>query len=552
MNMNVKNMLAVVSGIIGILASNGVLAAEFGQPADGKGVAQTVEEIRQVPTNIKSSSTTRSAINLAYDRLDELLKDKGITEGWNAEKEIYLALGTAIYMSPNPAEDTKFVKMRGLKSLAAMVDAKRTISNFIRTELSPEILVDTPDINLGEELNAGLIELNKKIKDKEEELYKLTNESNALEVNTVGGINQEDLSARTKVQALINYGANNIDYDSLKAEDKVTANAMEDELRLLAGEVDSLVNQIKAYQKSQGEKISSKTELNSAGPLPGAIIVGQYESWRDGKYEIANIVLWSAKQNKLLTNIYTGKATSSKLGKYSLGDYVSNNDWTTVLGNRKFVDDKGFLHIVGVGVWPIIGNSSTSYTAAKGFAYSDAIANIGFVLASQFSASSTAEAIAQEILNSKGDSSTTFADKYVERIKDSASLDLQGASVIRARIAKDPISGQEIYYTVMDYTVNSGKAAKVAEKSLYEGAEEMANANQKSAGVKAGLEESLQEELEDTSEFEEGVLEGHGVVAEQQGNIVVGEGTDDSSIQSLQTQNTTVIGGGVSDDNFDF
>lgn len=552
MNMNVKNMLAVMSGIIGILASNGVLAAEFGQPADGKGVAQTVEEIRQVPTNIKSSSTTRSAINLAYDRLDELLKDKGITEGWNAEKEIYLALGTAIYMSPNPAEDTKFVKMRGLKSLAAMVDAKRTISNFIRTELSPEILVDTPDINLGEELNAGLIELNKKIKDKEEELYKLTNESNALEVNTVGGINQEDLSARTKVQALINYGANNIDYDSLKAEDKVTANAMEDELRLLAGEVDSLVNQIKAYQKSQGEKISSKTELNSAGPLPGAIIVGQYESWRDGKYEIANIVLWSAKQNKLLTNIYTGKATSSKLGKYSLGDYVSNNDWTTVLGNRKFVDDKGFLHIVGVGVWPIIGNSSTSYTAAKGFAYSDAIANIGFVLASQFSASSTAEAIAQEILNSKGDSSTTFADKYVERIKDYASLDLQGASVIRARIAKDPISGQEIYYTVMDYTVNSGKAAKVAEKSLYEGAEEMANANQKSAGVKAGLEESLQEELEDTSEFEEGVLEGHGVVAEQQGNIVAGEGTDDSSIQSLQTQNTTVIGGGVSDDNFDF
>jgi hypothetical protein len=551
MNMNVKNMLAV-SAVVGILASNGVLAAEFGQPADGKGVAQTVEEIRQVPTNIKSSSTTRSAINLAYDRLDELLKDKGITEGWNAEKEIYLALGTAIYMSPNPAEDTKFVKMRGLKSLAAMVDAKRTISNFIRTELSPEILVDTPDINLGEELNAGLIELNKKIKDKEEELYKLTNESNALEVNTVGGINQEDLSARTKVQALINYGANNIDYDSLKAEDKVTANAMEDELRLLAGEVDSLVNQIKAYQKSQGEKISSKTELNSAGPLPGAIIVGQYESWRDGKYEIANIVLWSAKQNKLLTNIYTGKATSSKLGKYSLGDYVSNNDWTTVLGNRKFVDDKGFLHIVGVGVWPIIGNSSTSYTAAKGFAYSDAIANIGFVLASQFSASSTAEAIAQEILNSKGDSSTTFADKYVERIKDSASLDLQGASVIRARIAKDPISGQEIYYTVMDYTVNSGKAAKVAEKSLYEGAEEMANANQKSAGVKAGLEESLQEELEDTSEFEEGVLEGHGVVAEQQGNIVVGEGTDDSSIQSLQTQNTTVIGGGVSDDNFDF
>jgi hypothetical protein len=552
MNMNVKNMLAVMSGIIGILASNGVLAAEFGQPADGKGVAQTVEEIRQVPTNIKSSSTTRSAINLAYDRLDELLKDKGITEGWNAEKEIYLALGTAIYMSPNPAEDTKFVKMRGLKSLAAMVDAKRTISNFIRTELSPEILVDTPDINLGEELNAGLIELNKKIKDKEEELYKLTNESNALEVNTVGGINQEDLSARTKVQALINYGANNIDYDSLKAEDKVTANAMEDELRLLAGEVDSLVNQIKAYQKSQGEKISSKTELNSAGPLPGAIIVGQYESWRDGKYEIANIVLWSAKQNKLLTNIYTGKATSSKLGKYSLGDYVSNNDWTTVLGNRKFVDDKGFLHIVGVGVWPIIGNSSTSYTAAKGFAYSDAIANIGFVLASQFSASSTAEAIAQEILNSKGDSSTTFADKYVERIKDYASLDLQGASVIRARIAKDPISGQEIYYTVMDYTVNSGKSAKVAEKSLYEGAEEMANANQKSAGVKAGLEESLQEELEDTSEFEEGVLEGHGVVAEQQGNIVAGEGTDDSSIQSLQTQNTTVIGGGVSDDNFDF
>jgi hypothetical protein len=551
MNMNVKNMLAV-SAVVGILASNGVLAAEFGQPADGKGVAQTVEEIRQVPTNIKSSSTTRSAINLAYDRLDELLKDKGITEGWNAEKEIYLALGTAIYMSPNPAEDTKFVKMRGLKSLAAMVDAKRTISNFIRTELSPEILVDTPDINLGEELNAGLIELNKKIKDKEEELYKLTNESNALEVNTVGGINQEDLSARTKVQALINYGANNIDYDSLKAEDKVTANAMEDELRLLAGEVDSLVNQIKAYQKSQGEKISSKTELNSAGPLPGAIIVGQYESWRDGKYEIANIVLWSAKQNKLLTNIYTGKATSSKLGKYSLGDYVSNNDWTTVLGNRKFVDDKGFLHIVGVGVWPIIGNSSTSYTAAKGFAYSDAIANIGFVLASQFSASSTAEAIAQEILNSKGDSSTTFADKYVERIKDSASLDLQGANVIRARIAKDPISGQEIYYTVMDYTVNSGKAAKVAEKSLYEGAEEMANANQKSAGVKAGLEESLQEELEDTSEFEEGVLEGHGVVAEQQGNIVVGEGTDDSSIQSLQTQNTTVIGGGVSDDNFDF
>ena len=65
----------------------------------------------------------------------EYLEKNNVIQGWNNDKNFYIALATS-YADLNNSKNKNFIKLRTLKSFEASLFAKSEIISFIKTEIS--------------------------------------------------------------------------------------------------------------------------------------------------------------------------------------------------------------------------------------------------------------------------------------------------------------------------------------------------------------------------------------------------------------------------------
>jgi len=65
----------------------------------------------------------------------EYLEKNNVIQGWNNDKNFYIALATS-YADLNNSKNKNFIKLRTLKSFEASLVAKSEIISFIKTEIS--------------------------------------------------------------------------------------------------------------------------------------------------------------------------------------------------------------------------------------------------------------------------------------------------------------------------------------------------------------------------------------------------------------------------------
>ena len=489
-------------------------AQEFGQNPRPDS-HETIQDVKELSQDFTPASSDTSATDLAYEFIGRAVNAGrlDIGEGWNDEAEVYVAIGSANYMTDNPATDQSFGQMRAIKSLEASLRAKSDIIRYVRTELSFENSVTLPETGLGTEFDA--------VRDRvETELAAALAEyeTTALQLNQLA---EEGLS-EVGFADLVRHGLSGLiqsrinpafDMDALQDSDRerltqVQARLMDMERQL--AELQSEAESLRLEQVSEETRFEVATF--AAMTVTGAVMVGQFETWNasDG-YEMAVVYMWSPEQEVRIRNILAGRDNTTRPGRQSLGQYISGNDWSTAIGSRKFVDSSGQLHVIGIGAWPLAGNSSAQRRRAEGFARTGAQAQVALAFSGDIAARDQAEAMAQEIENMlDGSTRTEVSEAFAEQLTQSTQMSLQGVQQRFSRVMNHPISGQRMHVVVMSASASQTAIAAEMEAALFSGAAETNRLQQRSLGVRAGMEERLQQERADTSAFTEGHAIGSG------------------------------------------
>ena len=300
----------------------------------------------------------KSSTQLAFD----YLKKNNVIQGWNNDKNFYIALATT-YADLNNPKNKNFIKLRTQKSFEASLVAKSEIISFIKTEVSAKDYTKT--------------EVSK----------------------------------------------NNENY--------------------------------------YGTKINASVIRSFASmPLAGALQIAHFESIISNRYEVTSIFMWSKKHEKRVNSILKNESFRLKPNAFTLKEYLLQTDWSSVIGSRKFIDEKGNFYIFGIGVTDLKNKKGIYLYKSKKKSEEIAKKEIGIALKGGV----TMQRFSKEILKESDDGNSVkynaisnFSEKLYQGL-DSTSL--KNVSRHLGLELKHPITGQDMYVSV--YSISSAQAENVS------------------------------------------------------------------------------------------
>ena len=506
------NKRALVLGIAIALASGSIGSLNAQQFGGGEAAEASSEVVSNMQAQAQAlpaaSSRTDSARQMAMDFVNSAV-DAGFLDaglGWNDGREVFVALGVANYPVSNPAADPNFGQARALKSLEASLDAKKNIIEYVRLELDFSSVVSLPESGLGTEFDEMRDELEQEIAVAMFAYQNALEELGAAEASHLQGVTMGEL-VKEGIAGFIQSRFNpDLDVARMEADKRQRFEEAQNNLRGFQGRLDQLTAQAEQLRGQVQQTQGFDVETFASMTVVGSIMVGQFESWMDGNYEISVVYMWSPQQEQQIRNVLAGQEQRGRPGRQSIGQYIRSIDWSTAIGGRKFTDDNGAMHVVGVGAWPLRGNSSAQRRTAEGFALRMAQSQVALAFSGDVVAQSRAQAKMDEIATGgvDGEITSAFAESFSQELSESTQMTLQGVQTRYSNVVRHPISGQEMHVVVVTASAGQTAAAKQMEEALFRGAGAVAGLQQFSRGTRAGMEERLERERSDTSAFQQG------------------------------------------------
>jgi len=173
--------------------------------------------------------------------------------------------------------------------------------------------------------------------------------------------------------------------------------------------------------------------------LYGAIPIAQFESWdKDSdQYEVASVVMWSVKMEKLVGSAMRGESVRVSPGRLSLEEFARGFEKEKRLNiGGRFRDDKGVAYILGGGFAAVGGGQSLS--TARVLAEQIAREEILMAIYSELSSHKKAD---REGGFQHDIAVHTFEGQEEQRVNQQIQK-LSGSKMV------DPISQQPVYATV--------------------------------------------------------------------------------------------------------
>lgn len=490
---------------IGVSVLSSASAQEFGEESGtGKNVAAEMQS--QAQALPATSSSAVSARQMAID----FINNAGVALGWNDDKEIFVALGVANYPTINPAMDPNFGQARALKAIEAGLFAKQDIIEYVRVDLDYSSLVSLPETGLGTEFDQQRAELEQELQNAIFQYQTALVEVGDAEAANIQGVTMGEL-VKEGIAGFIQKNLNpSLDVESMEAEKRTNLEEAEASLLQFQSRLEDLEAKAEEMrgqvQQSQGFDI----ETYSALTVVGSIMIAQFESWMDNNYETSMLYVWSPSQEQQVRNILAGRSEAVPPGNQTISDYIRNTDWSSAIGGRKFADTSGEMHVIGIGAWPLRGNSSAQRRTAEGFALRMAQSQVALAFSGDVVSKSRAQAKADEIATGgmEGETETQFAANFAQELSESTQMTLQGVQTRYSNLLQHPISGQQMHVVVVSSSAAQAAVAKDMEAALFQGAAAVAGIQQFSRGVRDGMEQTLEQKRADTAAFREGQAEG--------------------------------------------
>ncbi|NJB68499.1 hypothetical protein GGQ74_002172 [Desulfobaculum xiamenense] len=435
------------------------------------------------------------------DMVDEYLERSGVYEGWNEDKQVYVSIGEAAFDSEDPSYDDTFITKRSLKSMEAVLDGKSRIIEFIRTEMSVMDEASTPGTDLNALFKEELDKLERKMEAQRARVAKLLAEVDASEANVLQGITFGD-----RFKALMDAAIKKLDgkYSSQQIADEKKKRYEEVKARYAEAQNDyqRIESELKTRKGAKQETLSSKVETMSSMPLLGATTCAQFEAWdeTEQRYRIAIITLWSKKMESVVRSFLKGEPTPVPPGKCTLSQWVKGNNWATSTGGRRFRDNQGQVHFIGIGA-AAVGGSASSEKRGRGIAEQIAKKEVATAIFADVSSHKVAEQMMETYSGTEHDTSAA-AESYASTLKQSIEgRHINGIQRIYGNVLKHPLSGQNIYVAIYAASGSSARDALFMEESNYISRILDIKAQQTAKGTKAGHEEAIDRAEHNTSAY---------------------------------------------------
>lgn len=520
-----------------------ILAAEF------PSVNAVVENSQKIAAEkVQNQDPMKSAEDLAYDLLDSA----GLELGWNQNgKGMLIAVGVATLDLKSLARQDQLLQIRPIKYVEASLNAKADIIKAIRTQLSADARITLPETGLSTDFDRRRNELDQLLEKRTKELKQCMEEAGIVKAQSIGGVNKEDFY-REGIAAVLNKLGWNVEISKLKQEQAERVRQKESEVIALQAQIDALKKEIDENRAQLSKTSTNRSEFLASMPLSGAMTLAQFESVKDGEYQIAVVVGWSPEHAKYITNTFAGKSfTGNVKGTQTIEEYLAaqKGSWATSIGGRKFIDSDGMIHIIGIGAAPVLGTSSSARDIAKISAESQARSQIALALQGDVEAHSIVKEKVQEIQTSEGnktDPVKSTAQKLSESVKD---LPLMGAQTRFQRVLTYPLTNQKIFVNVVEYSLKNANLARKAEDENYQSAAKIGEQSQRYKGEKAGKDSVVEAARQNRAAYQEGLSSGvKAATPVATDNVRVGnevKASDSTQSDKATLREGSIVGGGV-------
>lgn len=494
-----------------------------GNDAENPAVVQSALQKKSMESP-KTSVNLKTAEELAREFIDAAVDARVLEtgEGWNEAQRVFVATGVATLKTPNPAADKVFLDKRALLSRESSLLAKRTIIEYVRTELSAADIVVLPESGLGTEFDRQRAELETLLERSLADLGDAMSQVQAKRAEELKGVTAADILVQGAAGLIRKYIDPELNLQNIDAGKKQKLAAAAERFNRVQAQVDlftaALKKQRDALQQTNETVITTLSRMS----VVGSMMVAQFESWKDGDYQMATVFSWSPKQEREIRNLMAGRPSRGKPGTVPLAAYIRGNDWSTAIGGRKHLDEKGDLHVIGIGAVAMTGTAGPARRQAETLALRLAQSDVAYAMMSDVSAQSEAKLrMTQSSQADSGAGSNAESVRSVaEKLAQSVNLSLQGVQRRYSAALKHPITNQNMFVVIVSASASQSAIAAEMEKALFSGAAEIRESQQRSAGVRAGMEAVSKERAADPHARNQGEQQGRAAMTKMPDSVL--------------------------------
>lgn len=504
-----KNDGATVA--VAAVAVNDTLAVAAAASDDGGAAIVALAEEKAAEIAALPDDPAESALNKVNADLEAL----GFTAGYDANKKAVIQVAAAGMEIADPAKDKAFMLKREQIGNYAVLQAKAEVIRAIYTEFSA---MDRALTKFDEETddNAEKFRAAKEaVEVKRAELAEAIAEYSEADAKTVSEVTLNDRFG-SFVDAVIKKMDTSYDSAAIAAAKKIDAEAAKIEAKALKEKALGLLAEFKTLQEA-AEKLPKEPVLETEStaamlskmPLLGATVLTQAESWDPGtkQYSVAVAIVWSSKLQACAAKIGTGDfSAAGKPGKYTKLDWVKAQDWRSMIGTRRFTDNKGNNYFVGIGA--VDPGYGVQANGKRMLAETLARKNVAMALIGDL----VTQREMKQNLQVYVDQSTATKQKIVDTIASKVDLHLKGCMSLVKKEVKHPISGKRIYVSAYYIDPAFAKEASEAMKKMFADAGLVAQHTNKQRGVVEGAARAYEATTNDPSARAAGAAEGSAAV----------------------------------------
>jgi len=405
----------------------------------------------------------------ASDQADKFLEKMNIGQGWDDEKKAYISVGISEFSTNDPVADRSFITKRDLKSMVSILNSKADIIEYIENTMSAEDKVDIPGTDINKKFSEEKDALVSKLQAQADKLklykkYLDKKELSMLEGATYGDYTKEFMTALiSKLDKKFNSGI-------IEAKKRKEYEEAKNRYESANNNIDALSKRLRNLTQNATEKVTSEVKLISKLPLFGTTALAQFESYNkeDGIFQIATVVIWSAKMEKAARAMIEGKdyRIPTRQTK-TIQQWVNSTDWSSATGVRKFVDKNGVTHFVGISAMPIRGKTSTARRKAKGMSELFARKNAVMSVFSDVESSKQAQAVMQTYSDGEDYEESQAMESFEKHLKQSfKNRKVHGTSKRYSKVLIHPITHQKMHVSIYSIDqVGASKALMLQEKT---------------------------------------------------------------------------------------
>ena len=485
--------------------SSVVAAAAVAEDGGEAIVAQAEAKAAEVAA--QPDDPNESALNKVNADLDTM----GINHGYDSAKKAIVQVAQANMEIADPANDSEFMLKREQIGNYALLQAKADIIRAIYTEFSA---VDRALTKYDDETNDNAEKFRaakEAVELKRAELAEEIGKYNSADGQAVANVTLNDRFG-TFVGEVINKIDQSYVSNALavaKSADAAAATAaavaLKEKAKQLLAEYKVLEDAANLLPKEPVLEAESAASMLSRMPIFGATVLTQAESWdaETKQYAVAVAVVWSPKLQACALKVGTGDfSASGKPGTFSKLEWVKAQDWRSMIGTRRFTDNKGNNYFVGIGaVDPGLGVQAN---AKRMLAETLARKNVAMALIGDLA---TQREVTQN-LKVYADQSTATKQRLVDSISAKVDLHLKGCMSLAKKEVFHPITGRRIY--VCAYYIDPALAKEAGEtmKKMFADAGLVAQHTNKQRGVVEGAARAYEDVKNDASARAAGQAEG--------------------------------------------